>query len=502
MTGRSSQRPSRLLAREGASRALARVAALLLLVGAAQAMVGCSEGVSRDAGSEQHPNVIWVSIEGAPASLLQGPAVDAHLSKLVATSTHSVVFERALSASDQQPYAQAAALTSCYPSEIAPLLRDQFKLEADLVRLPRVLGLYGYTTAAVWAESKGRLDSSLEYDFGYEGYEACCGSLRHQVPLVDAWVGRSQGSRAADGARAPLFAYIQALDCSPQADARPLPGPDRARGLAAEARACEGLNSLLERLEARGITSHNTLFIVSSPYGRGGAHHLATGRTGALARSAGQAPSSEATSWLDSVHVPLVLWGAGVPASLHGQHVQALCSTLDLLPTILAATHIVVPAQSRGVALLEPATLASSVPPSLSSSSSAAPQGATVQTRSRGRRRAVVCEGETWVACVDDRSLAWYVRGMPAGSPRLLSSLRAASRPASVQPPTWSTVHWKSGSASLAAVELASVTPPCFASLRAALVAVEQTSFVNQAAARKAPLDPALRESLRKQGYW
>jgi Sulfatase len=494
-----------------APRHSARKGALVVLAGAALTLTGCLGGASRDAtGVVLHPNVVWVSVEGAAPSLLQGAGLDPRLGKLLAASKQAVYFERVLSAAGQQPYAEAAALTSRYPSEIGPLLREHFKFDADLIRLPRVLGFYGYKTAAFWAQPKERQSEACDFDFGAASYEEHGGSLHQQVEVVDRWLGSAPAAQAVDGGVAPLLAYIQGLDCVPLTDARARLRRAHTPELAGEAAVYEGLNHLLERLEARGLTSSNTLFVLSSPCGPGrSAAALTQGPSPSPASATPQAPLSAqglggqgATSWLDSVHVPLVMWGAGVPASLRGQHVQTLCSTLDLVPTILTAAHVVVPAQSEGLSLLE-AGAAAGQPASSPGLAAPAPlPGASGGPVARPQREVVVCEGETWVAGVDKRSLAGYVGGMPAGSPRLLAALRAVPRAVRPQVMQWNAVRWDAGSASLVQADAGVAAPQACDALRAALIAVEHNSRVNVAAARKTSLDPALRESLRKHGYW
>lgn len=476
-------------------RRLAAGALLALSLG----LTGCPVSSDPTTSSSQHPNVVWISLDGARPSFLTTRDSSPGGGPLASLRGRAVYFDRVISASDQQPYAQACALTSRQASQVAPLLPEHFRFDADLIRLPRVLGFYGYKTAAFWADAQAPKNHARDYDFGSNHYEAHCGGLLHQAEAASAWLASARATPGPEGPNAPCFVYIQALDCVGAGDARTALRSTHHSGISLEASCHQDLGNLLQALETQGLNGKNTLFVLNAPFSEV-ANDTKTAGT--------PSPDGEArATWLQRVHVPLAVWGAGVPSQLQGRHIDTLCSTLDLVPTVLNLTHIVVPAQSEGVALLGEG---SSADPAgrLSSAASKPESGKGV-----GARSVVITEGETWVAGITTSGQAWQLAGMPAGSPRLLAALKAAQSPAVPTPPTWGQVVWPSpfpnqlspnqlspSAATLSAV--ASADPAAFALLHGCIMAVERKSRVNEAAARKTTLDPALREALRRKGYW
>lgn len=94
------------------------------------------------------------------------------------------------------------------------------------------------------------------------------------------------------------------------------------------------LKGLFAKLEERGLLE-NTLVVITSDHGEEFAEH-----GGLLHRG---------TLYEELVHVPLILWGAGVPG---GVVEERLVSSIDIMPTILGAAGVAAPWPVAGRDLL------------------------------------------------------------------------------------------------------------------------------------------------------
>jgi len=304
------------------------------------------------------PHMVVVSLDGLTAT--GHPALD----RLAAAG---VSFTRAYSQSNQPVLSHASLLSSRYPTHIAPLLGDQFKLPPDLFTLPKVLGMHGYRTAGF--HGLAALDARHGFGTGFEPYvgEDHCGSLYHLAPAALRWIAENRLSGA------PLFVWLQACDG--------LVGDGRAPLRAQHGGSVDDwLQQLVDGLP-RG-----TVVVVTS----------AVGHDGAVNRDSIEA----------ALHVPLIVAGvAGAPA---GARSDDLVESIDVVPTLLDLAGIDVPGDARGRS-----------------------QGEALGRPARGERpprRRSVGEGTDFAAVLDvDGGL--MVAGIVAGSAPMVAALEAKKDP-------------------------------------------------------------------------
>jgi len=104
----------------------------------------------------------------------------------------AVVFEAAYAQANETLFSHASLFTSRYPSELGRLTYDFQLAEEGPPTLAEVLALYGYTTGAVTAG--GQLTEGMGLDRGFDDWSepADWGSLYHTIPPGLAWLDEAR----------------------------------------------------------------------------------------------------------------------------------------------------------------------------------------------------------------------------------------------------------------------------------------------------------------------
>ncbi len=364
----------------------------------ATALAGCQRRTSPAV-----PNIVLVSVDGLRADrvgIYGNPALPTpNLDRL---ADEGLRFQWAFSQANESLFSHASLFTGRHVPELAPPDYERFALPASAQLAGEVLGLYGYSTAAFVGGA--HVASEYGFDQGFSIYDDSSdfGSFFEKTDAALRWIDQR--------AREPFFLVLHAYDChrpylragpwhhlfdadyQGQADellALPhaldrmqgstyypdfpveslkhgvgdaLQDPASAGRLRAWAAEHEGqqlsqadiahirahydggafaadmqIGRFLEEIEQRGILD-DTLVIVTADHGEDLLDHGMWEHRGLLADS--------------TTRVPLVLWGAGLPAEARGTVRQDLAQAIDLLPTVLAVAGATPPAGLPGRDLL------------------------------------------------------------------------------------------------------------------------------------------------------
>jgi choline-sulfatase len=318
------------------SRFPARALLALLSLTAAGAG-GCRRPAHTAAAPAPAPDVLLITIDTLRADALGyagNPRVRTeNLDRLAA---EGLVFTEAHAHNVMTPPSHANILTGLYPYEHGIRDNEGFRLDPKIPTLPTLLSAKGYATAAVIGAFP--LDARFGLSRGFDVYDQKYPQGAHEY---DFTVAERPASEVVAAARAwyaavagrPRFLWVHLYDChSPH-----VPPPALAAEYAGEpylgevAGVDEALGPLLSDVRASG---RPTLVVVTSDHGEAlGDHGEET--HGLFAYEA-------------TLHVPLVLWGAGVPAGAR----RTFARHVDILPTILQACGAGSPVNLPGRSLL------------------------------------------------------------------------------------------------------------------------------------------------------
>lgn len=278
---------------------------------------------------------------------------------LDAIAKAGVVFERATSTAPWTLPGHASMLTGLYPSRLG--IRDhEVAVPRDVATLASVLAEHGFATAAV--VNSNYLSRTFGLDRGFHQFEYVREEVGRREPtraVVDqaiAWLSEHRDER--------FFLFVHSYDVHSdykslpdyeQRFVRPYDGPaDGTTAQMVAVRAGRGsfgpadVQHLVDLYDA-GIRQvddevgrlvdaigggDDTLLVITSDHGEEFLEHggLLHGRT----------------QFEELVRVPLMVRGGGVPA---GTRVATTASLIDVMPTVLAAAGVPVPAGLDGVDL-------------------------------------------------------------------------------------------------------------------------------------------------------
>ncbi len=466
------------------------------------------------------PNLLLVSLDTLRADRLgvYGNA-DGLSPNLDAFAAEGVTFTSAYSQSTVTGPSHASVFTSRYPSELSGATRAPV-IRPDMYTLPEVLGAYGYQTAARVAG--GDMNPSVGPRRGFASYESSVdfGSLFQTVPMAVSWLDKRDAARpfflfvhgydahatymkptpygllhtglsaltpiqtAAVGASelvidGRLHASFELLDAVTKSALRPRSEASLARlSEMAEAfdpplpavsevdqevirRTYDGavayadtwFGFLMARLRERGLLENTAIVVISD-------HGEALGEGGLFHRCCGLGD--------DLTHVPLLV---RLPGARHaGQTVDAVVELVDLMPTLIELAGAEQPARIRGKSLV-----------------------AALEGRPFERRRVAMSQGGLGLRLYAARSAAG--RLTYAGVPPMAEVLPELLATAQLPGPSFEA----SPGASLAEQGLLRDELGVWLGM---LQSSDYASKRIKNPANPVVTPPALRDSLRKHGYW
>jgi len=164
-------------------------------------------GCAVEAQRLESPPILVISLDTLRADRLGAYGGPAGLTpNLDRFAGEAVVFEAAYAQANETLFSHASLFTSRYPSELGRMTYDFQLAEAGPPTLAEVLGLYGYQTGAVTAG--GQLTEGMGLDRGFADWSEPVdwGSLYHTIPQGLAWLDEA---READ---APWFLFLHGYD--------------------------------------------------------------------------------------------------------------------------------------------------------------------------------------------------------------------------------------------------------------------------------------------------
>lgn len=337
-------------------------------------------------GRTRPPNVILICVDGCRADHLgiygYGRPTSPNLDRL---ARQGVYFERNYSQANESLFSHASLFSSRYPSEIAPLNYQDFALPRDLQTLPKVLHQRGYACAAF--TGGGHVRKEYGFGDGFDVYKSDrpFGTFYDSVPPALDWIGAHRDrpmfvflhgydchrpyrkppvfghlydpdykgdadrylvdnhvlDRVYDGVYYPNFkvgsvvtsqgdhpidprSYLALADHAAHAkqDGQPLSAADIGHLLAhydgAVTYADTWMGTVFASLDRLGLDASNTIIVVIADHGEDLMEH------GVFNHRIGLQ--------LSNIHVPFIVWGAGVAA---GRHFDMVTQNLDVVPTVL-----------------------------------------------------------------------------------------------------------------------------------------------------------------------
>ena len=318
-----------------------------LAAAALAAHVGTGKAAAADGPAPPvRPNVLLVTLDTTRADHLGCyGARDALTPALDAFAARGVVFDRAYSASPMTLPSHATILTGLEPPEHGLRVNGKSRLAPTVPTLAELLGASGYRTGAFVAAFV--LDHRFGLDRGFSPYDDDLTGARPQTVSEHLSVYRP-GDRVADaalawlddaaGRDAPFFAWVHLYDPHYPDYANEALRGTRFAGVASYdaelAFTDRQVGRLLEFLDERGLRDR-TLVVVVADHGEGLGDHDE--------REHGYLLNEEI------LRVPLVVALPGVTRA--GHRVEAVVSSVDVLPTILDLAGTPNPVHGRGRSL-------------------------------------------------------------------------------------------------------------------------------------------------------
>jgi arylsulfatase A-like enzyme/Flp pilus assembly protein TadD len=293
------------------------------------------------------PDVLLISIDTTRADRLgcygYGLPTTPNIDALAA---EGALFTRAFATNPITLPSHSSLMTGTYPMFHGVRDNGTYVLRSDVTTLAEVLSAQGYDTGGVVGSFV--LDSQFGLDQGFALYDDDVGrewsedELAARTAHAFGFAERKANLVTTAGVRfierprrGPYFAWLHYFD--PHQPINP-PEPYRSRfadGYDAEiAFADEQIGQVFAALKKRG-TYDDTLIVVTADHGEGLMEH-------------GE-PSHSLLVFDTTLHVPLIV---KLPGQKPGRRVETLASLVDVMPTVLSALGLRVPAEVQGVSLL------------------------------------------------------------------------------------------------------------------------------------------------------
>jgi arylsulfatase A-like enzyme len=177
-----------------------------LAASAALPALGLGRGARAQAPEQPQPNVILVAFDTLRADRLGCYGYHRDTSpNLDRFAADAVLFERCISQSNETLTSFASLLQSVWPSEVAHLSYEKYRLPADALTLAEILRIHGYQTAGFVAG--GHLVKAFGNDRGFDTFrdEWHFGSFHHTVPPALEWLDQRDSSR-------PFHLFVHGYD--------------------------------------------------------------------------------------------------------------------------------------------------------------------------------------------------------------------------------------------------------------------------------------------------
>jgi arylsulfatase A-like enzyme len=286
------------------------------------------------------PNIVLISIDTLRADHLSMYGYGVETSPfLVRMAERGIVFEDASTPLPNTTPAHASMLTGIFPSRHGSVALN-VPMRRDVDTLAEALQRRGYYTAGSVAVSHIGRPGNFEQGFAdFADLEQS--SLRRNGDAVNASAIEFLSKRKAAGDARPFFLFVHYFDChapygwwrGETVDMATFPVADRIRLYDESIRYVDGLiEKLYEFLRANGLAA-DTLFVVTSDHGE---------QIGERALPAGHADIYDET-----VRVPLLVFGRGMPAT----RVAEAVSLLDVAPSLAmaAGAKLTQPSDGRNI---------------------------------------------------------------------------------------------------------------------------------------------------------
>lgn len=479
------------------------------------------------------PNVILICVDGGRADHLGAYGYERDTSPWIAgKAREGVVFEHNYAQANESLYSHASLFASRYPAEMGLLSYVNFRLPSDIATLPRVLKAHGYRTGGF--TGGGHIYHAFGFDGGFDVYTDSIGfeSFFTSVPKALDWMQKQAG--------APMFVFLHGYDChrpyrkpgvfehrfdpdykgnvdtvmqntytldrvyerayyptfevqstwtaggqlhiDPRIYLQLAEGSRQGRYVgnplsdrdvshivshydSSVAYADLQLGIFFARIAEMGLDASNTLVVMVADHGEDLMDH------GVFNHRAGV--------HTDTLHVPLVFWGAGVDRRARGRHYDVVTENTDVLPTILSMLGLAAPNGLRGrdlSGLLR--TPDAPVPEALSG-------------------RAAFAQGILSMSALVTRDHELIAAGAPCGTPAMRWLIEQA-------PST--SKYFELYDLSRDPVEKTNLVDrpesrDLLGRMRAELLARERVASPRDGG-RTTPIDPKVLRSFRQHGYW
>lgn len=273
------------------------------------------------------PNVVLISIDTLRADHLSMYAYKTETTPFLASmAKNGIVFDRAIVPMPSTTPSHGSMLTGQYPSRHgSTALSVPINREAETIA--EALARKGYYTAGAVAVS--HIGRAGHFEQGFADFSGPEGAQR-DGDAVNRDLFRFVARWRKTNARKPLFLFAHYFDChSPygwwrgeQTDPATLPVRER---VARYDESIRHVDQLIAKLHAHlgslGLLD-NTIFIITSDHGE------QIGDRGL--------PAGHADIYGETVYVPLIVFGSGIPAA----RVAETVSTMDIAPSIAAAAGV------------------------------------------------------------------------------------------------------------------------------------------------------------------
>jgi hypothetical protein len=274
------------------------------------------------------PNVVLISIDTLRADHLPMYGYRVATAPFLASMAKGgIVFENASVPLPNTTPSHGSMLTGQYPSGHGSLALN-VPLSRGVETIAEALQAAGYhTTGAVAVSHLGRAGN---FDQGFINFSDTAGAAKRDGQSVNADLFRFVAAYRRSASKKPLFLFAHYFDChapygwwrGEQATPEKLPLGERISRYDSSIRHVDALIAELHRyLGASGLLE-NTIFIVTADHGE------QIGERGL--------PGGHADIYAETLHVPLLVFGAGVPAARVSERV----SILDVAPSIAAAAGV------------------------------------------------------------------------------------------------------------------------------------------------------------------
>lgn len=287
------------------------------------------------------PNVVLISIDTLRADHLPmygyGKATAPFLSSM---AEGGIVFEKAWVPMPSTTPSHGSMLTGQYPSGHGSLALT-VPLNPDVETIAEALQKNGYHT--IGAVAVAHIGSVSHFDQGFVAFTGPGEARTRDGKAVNADVFRMVSAYRRAHASKPLFLFAHYFDCHApygwwrgQSEDPATSLPERMARYDDSIRHVDGLIAELYRYLGSNGLLENTIFIVTSDHGE-------------QIEDRGL-PSGHADIYVETIRVPLIVFGAGLPAT----RVDEPVTNLDITPSIAAAAGVRLRTKVAGHNILPP----------------------------------------------------------------------------------------------------------------------------------------------------